>query len=1292
MKAVFRPPFEIEESVSVMTRDEIDRTRRRRGHGRDEQAAQLAMVRGLRRGLRSGGRQKRTLTPGKLVAKAAGGRPQSGRVGKHEGRPTRSFHMSTQTIQVGGDAGGYMKYICREGEFKQRDDLLYISGDIERTNQAVAEIDRTAKWRKGRTAEQIARKIVHELPYDCTPEQAREIADREVEHWKEKGFEAVAAVHGADDDHSKPHVHVLVAGRRTSVRPDGTIAVLREGRDVPMPYTRSKKDHREFLCNTINDICNPAIRFWPKRDAEMDEPGIKGRPPRHRVPEWRWHRDGDKDIDPAKAARLAKKREKIQAEQAAKKPERDAKKAAREAKAAEKRAKTFREFKLPNEAQKKMIAVAAYKAGIELPKDWRKTLDGGDLMAAVKAAERGDKDRCYVLLAEAKKRAELLAPAVAPLLAELAEARRALAEAQTTPTPEPAAPAPAQQEARDERDGSDRSVPGPGRTDGRAGGRGRPATASKSDSRGNRRVPPPHLRNRLRHLSDGALVLGGERLAVLLPQHVPDHLEDQPARQHHAVRRDGRRADVAAALRDAVGRVTAADAVAVGDAIAEGARWRQGTEEAQRAFQERLEWQEATAEALTAGERWQLSARLAQAAETAGADMLARRAWTDGLEQLAGLDSTAITALTVRLHQEQTRRTQNVARKTHRPNRVEEREDRSGKECPADRSDDTRNLEEYREAAEVGRPEPNGNSSLGDGRLPHPDQPRSGAPGADASINNVRPSEKQMAGAGAVERYTLKKTTLQNHFRIVEDKKWIAHLHPVRRHHIISPCFGIEMNAGPLLPYAGASIDVNRPLDAQIDALFANNTKMKPPSPPVEALAPKVVPAPAPPPPTPTEAKMAKPAPAPKAPSPIDAMNAEIKEILATEEDIRRAWWDIDTLLMQQVDQAKNGKLAESLELGGRDRYILARDAGLLSKENFARLDERDRERYEIDPPANPSRQKIEQQEAEKYGAFERIKAAIEKLKSIPAARDAYEAGLRLGEALREMFIGAAKGAMGGSDKQAGSADKRHPDNKHHDEITEADFKRLVQEERERRMKDPAVYFHRDPPEVDVRKRLEERRRELEAKNGTPPIIIIMQQQQAEDLSGRIGRVSDPGRLHGLAAHLRTVGDDVTYPATKSADLISPDMMKAMASMVERLVEQELARHGVRQQSAQQAAPSAQAAQAQELPKYIEWPPTTYSNYESRRARLMEQMKNASPDEIEKMRDGTKKAIAEYKAKGIERPVYGPAIENGLRKIEGVMVERGLLSVDQSAEGRLRAEQERRRQQQQTRRGGGRVD
>ena len=1317
--------------------DDHDRTRRR-GSSRDEQAAQRAMVRGLRWGLRAA--SGKTKAPRSTAPAGAPGAPKggpSGRVGKHQGKTTRTFHINVGSVKVGAGAAGSVDYLAREGHWSERDDLEVAHGDIDLMKEAIREIDRTARARRGPTAETVVKTLVFELPRDATPEQRATILREVVEREIAKGHVAVGAVHYPTEGDPQPHIHVAITARPVRRRDDGTIEVIRARRNVAYAVKAEVRKLRFDTAELINLSADPAIKFYGGRDAQMDEPGIQGRRPRHRIPHSLWHKEGWRDIPEEERKNYAEKhkldREKNSADKIKKEADKTERREARwEKQGAVSKEKVQRPFKLANDIQQKMVYTAAAKANFTLPQGWRK-FDGGDLMAVMNALNGGDIDKAREKLAEAQKRAELLESVLAPLLAELEAAR-----AQTQRSPEPAAPAPPVQETHYERDDRGPGVDGAGRGPGRAAdgercdGRGRPAAAPVAHPGRNRRVPPPAARGRLRSLSDVDMVSGGPGTPVLLPQHVPDHLEDQPTRQHHPLRRSTRRADLADALRATLSRVTAAEVIVAGDGIAEAEKWAAGTSEAQRAVRERELWQEALDEALAAGDTadqrqqfaqvvtdagrvladrlawqagidaaiadgatWQLSARLAQAAEVAGADIIARQAMAAGIDDLLSIDSTTVPALTASLPQEHNRRSTNVARTAHRPNRVAQSENRSGTEHPAAGGNDYGNLEEHTEAGAVGRPESGAAVTRSDGRLADPDQPRPGTTGgrpAGDKRDAIPPDFKRNEPVGRAVAFETRRDASGIH-QIYAGTKHVALLDKEDDVYYLVPIYCGARGGGPLRLLEDATIDIQADITDEIYARYYHMKKKRPdarislletpPEKPVEATAPKVAPLPAPPPPA-QEATMAKPVPKPpRQPTENELRNADIQKIITDEPNIRQAWSDIDLRLAQDIDQMKHGDLADALINGSKNRYDLAHSAGYLSKENLARINARDKERYEIDPPKSPSREVVEKQEQEKQTASDRIRAAFEKLAAIPSAKDAFESGKRLMEALKEM--------MAVNQPQAKqNADKRHPDQKHPDEITPEDFKQLVREERERQMKDPAVYIHRDRAEVVVARRLAEKRRALEERNSDksqPPIIIVVQQQQGEDLDRLIGRLSDPSKLHALTTHLKTIGGDVRYPAVKPMDLIPPASMTRLAVTVEQMIAQELGRHKPAQQATSPSAPSAAKAQ-QSTAEGIYWPRDDFDNAVQRREAIMRRLNESSPRELEELRVASKSLSAEKRK--LSADVSAQCYANGVKQVEVVMVDRGLLSVDDTAAGRLRAAQERHRQQQA--RGGGRVD
>lgn len=262
-----------------MNRDDDPRPRRGRldERGNDLEAAAVRAIRRL----------------GRL-----GGRAGSGRIGRHHGQAARTFHAAWRGVQIGTSAGkgGSIDYIAREGDYADRQDLEHLAGDPAELRQVMEEIERTARCKRGRTAERIAVAGVIELPADSTPDARREFAELRVRYWRNKGLVAVVAIH---DEPGNPHLHELVAARPVRHGADGTVTVDRSKR--LLTDKAELRSERRAVAEAINHFLRPKVRFWGGRDREMEQPGLT-RPPKRRVPARRWHRDGQQDQDPAMVA------------------------------------------------------------------------------------------------------------------------------------------------------------------------------------------------------------------------------------------------------------------------------------------------------------------------------------------------------------------------------------------------------------------------------------------------------------------------------------------------------------------------------------------------------------------------------------------------------------------------------------------------------------------------------------------------------------------------------------------------------------------------------------------------------------------------------------------------------------------------------------------------------------------------------------------------------------------------------------------------------------------------------
>lgn len=263
---------------------------------------------------------------------------RSGRVGRHNGRPARTFHVAFRGVQAGagagtgGGRGASIDYIAREGDYADRQDLEHLAGDAGELEEAIAAVDAGCRIRNGRTAERVAIATVFELPADTSAEQRRRVAEEVVRTWRDRGHLAVAAIHATDQ--VQPHVHVLATARPVHRSPSGW-EVDRSPARVPLRGKAAVRTARAEIAAIVNAACRPAVEFYPGRDADLDQPGIVGRKPKRRVPERRWHCEGQRERDPVHVAVSRAGHGQRQADQAATRAEREDRKRRRLAKAAE---------------------------------------------------------------------------------------------------------------------------------------------------------------------------------------------------------------------------------------------------------------------------------------------------------------------------------------------------------------------------------------------------------------------------------------------------------------------------------------------------------------------------------------------------------------------------------------------------------------------------------------------------------------------------------------------------------------------------------------------------------------------------------------------------------------------------------------------------------------------------------------------------------------------------------------------------------------------------------------------
>ena len=354
----------------------------------------------------------------------------SGRVGWHLGRPARTFTCLMGSIKGGGRFDATIDYIEREGDYSGRDDLEHVAGDAERLREAARAIDAGARLRRGRTAERVLIKIVHELPAGTTALHRRDTAEREVAYWRGRGHEAIAAVHAAGK--VQPHIHVLVSARPVT-EADGW-KVDRKAR--VMVGKAAVRAERAAVANFVNEVLDDhqmdTPRFFAGRDAQMDRPGLVDRQPKRRVPQRVWRVSGQHergpqevadrrdqhDADRQEAENRAHERAIARQERTQGKLERLGAVPVETMKQAEEGwARTAKELKIATAAQARLILAMAREAGVTITAEQVATLDGGDLMAAVKAAKTKDRQawQSKIEVAEARAAKEKQAPPNFPL-------------------------------------------------------------------------------------------------------------------------------------------------------------------------------------------------------------------------------------------------------------------------------------------------------------------------------------------------------------------------------------------------------------------------------------------------------------------------------------------------------------------------------------------------------------------------------------------------------------------------------------------------------------------------------------------------------------------------------------------------------------------------------------------------------------------------------------------------------------------------------------------------------------
>lgn len=194
----------------------------------------------------------------------------SGRVGPNG---TRTFHCHFSSRKVNGAIHSAVDYLARENDFeRKKEDFEFLSGDIKQLKKACNEIHKTARVRRGRTAERVLIMTVVELPAEMNEMQRRKTAEELVHFWKERGHVAVAAIHG--NGIVQPHIHLAATARPILVL-NGCAFVDRDT-IPPLRDRMAVRAERKAVAEIVNDVLGREY-FHPGklRDTGINRPAQK---------------------------------------------------------------------------------------------------------------------------------------------------------------------------------------------------------------------------------------------------------------------------------------------------------------------------------------------------------------------------------------------------------------------------------------------------------------------------------------------------------------------------------------------------------------------------------------------------------------------------------------------------------------------------------------------------------------------------------------------------------------------------------------------------------------------------------------------------------------------------------------------------------------------------------------------------------------------------------------------------------------------------------------------------------
>lgn len=356
-------------------------------------------------------------------------------VSNRQGPRGRTFHVEVKTItrKKGGAARAIsgLDYDARVGDHTNRRDELELEGGRDRCE--MADILMASEAANPRANGKIALDMEIELPATATPDQRKQIAEALAAWMEMNGCPTHWAIHARNEaKQPQPHLHLTTTARTVHLVDgawQGTPVGAKGRPGAPALIAgpaEMQRFRREIVADTINRICGLDWHGGRLAETGIDRPA-KARLPMSVYKGLQAAEDGpvstNSMID-AGAYQEAQERRKawVEAQQGARAEkrlqaaqrhqERLAKvglvPVAAVAEARNRAAELVRRgktFAAASARQKQLIQSMAEEAGVIVTNDQLNNLDGGDLMAAVKAAKRQGEAEFVAKLAEAEARA-----------------------------------------------------------------------------------------------------------------------------------------------------------------------------------------------------------------------------------------------------------------------------------------------------------------------------------------------------------------------------------------------------------------------------------------------------------------------------------------------------------------------------------------------------------------------------------------------------------------------------------------------------------------------------------------------------------------------------------------------------------------------------------------------------------------------------------------------------------------------------------------------------------------------